>query len=102
MTTTYRLQSCRSFEGSTVVAQSRPDPQLKKHVDWFEFFLSAGCDMDDCTRYAAAFERDKIDETLLPDLKADTLRSLGLREGDIIRTLKAVEKKKWVAKSKAG
>jgi chemotaxis protein histidine kinase CheA len=82
------------------VFQSRPDPQPKKHVDWFEFFLNAGCDMDDCSRYAAAFERDKIDETLLPDLKADTLRSLGLREGDILRTLKAVEKKKWVAKSK--
>ena len=80
--------------------QSRPDPQPKKHVDWFDFFLNAGCDVDDCTRYAAAFERDKIDETLLPDLKADTLRSLGLREGDILRTLKAVEKKKWVAKSR--
>ena len=86
-------------KAAPVVAQSRPDPQPKKHVDWFEFFLSAGCDMDDCTRYAAAFERDKIDETLLPDLKADTLRSLGLREGDILRTLKAVEKK-WVSKSR--
>ena len=87
-------------KASSVVAQSRPEPQLKKQVDWFEFFLNAGCDMDDCTRYAAAFERDKIDKTLLPDLKADTLRSLGLREGDIIRTLKAIEKK-WNAKSKA-
>ncbi len=86
-------------KAAPVVAQSRPDPQPKKQVDWFEFFLSAGCDMDDCTRYAAAFERDKIDETLLPDLKADTLRSLGLREGDILRTLKAVEKK-WVSKSR--
>jgi len=88
-------------KAAPAVFPSRPDPQPKKRVDWFEFFLNAGCDMDDCTRYAAAFERDKIDETLLPDLKADTLRSLGLREGDILRTLKAVEKKKWVAKSRA-
>ena len=87
-------------KASLAVSQSRPDPQPKKQVDWFEFFLNAGCDMDDCTRYAAAFGRDKIDQTLLPDLKADTLRSLGLREGDILRTLKAIEKKKWVSKSK--
>ena len=55
--------------------------------------------MDNCACYAAAFERDKIDQTLLLVLKADTLRSLGLREGDILRTLKAIEKKRWVSKS---
>ncbi|KAF8640053.1 hypothetical protein AX17_001295 [Amanita inopinata Kibby_2008] len=63
-------------------------------IDWFDFFLSAGCDIDDCTRYAASFERDKIDETLLPDITESTMRSLGLREGDIIRVSKAIEKRK--------
>ncbi|PWN52249.1 hypothetical protein IE53DRAFT_10601 [Violaceomyces palustris] len=65
----------------------------KRNVDWFEFFLAAGVDVDDCTRYAAAFERDKIDETILPDLEAGILRSLGLREGDIIRVVKLIDKK---------
>jgi hypothetical protein len=50
-------------------------------IDWFEFFLGAGCDLDDCTRYASSFERDKIDEALLPDITEGTMRSLGLREG---------------------
>ncbi|KAI9509448.1 hypothetical protein F5148DRAFT_1187422 [Russula earlei] len=59
-------------------------------VDWFEFFLNAGCDVDDCTRYASAFERDKIDESILPDISEGTLRTLGLREGDIIRVTKAI------------
>ncbi|KAF8655285.1 hypothetical protein AX16_003184 [Volvariella volvacea WC 439] len=63
-------------------------------IDWFDFFLSAGCDVDDCTRYAASFERDKIDESLLPDITESTMRSLGLREGDIIRVMKAIEKRK--------
>jgi len=63
-------------------------------IDWFDFFLSAGCDIDDCTRYASAFERDKIDETLLPDITDSTMRSLGLREGDIIRIRKAIEKRR--------
>ncbi|EGN93071.1 hypothetical protein SERLA73DRAFT_127012 [Serpula lacrymans var. lacrymans S7.3] len=68
-------------------------------VDWFEFFLSAGCDVDDCTRYASSFERDKIDEAILPDITESTMRSLGLREGDIIRVNKVIQQK--YAKPKA-
>ncbi|KAJ1311553.1 hypothetical protein OPQ81_010037 [Rhizoctonia solani] len=78
-------------------APSRPVPQQPKkpQIDWFEFFLSAGCDIDDCTRYAASFNRDKIDESIVADIKESTLRSLGLREGDILRVMKAIEKKGW-------
>ncbi|TCD70400.1 cytoskeletal protein binding protein [Steccherinum ochraceum] len=70
---------------------NRPSPPKKgPTVDWFDFFLSAGCDVDDCTRYASSFERDKIDESILPDITDSTMRSLGLREGDIIRVQKAI------------
>ena len=69
-------------------------PKKVPKIDWFDFFLSAGCDLDDCTRYAASFERDKIDETILGDITDGTMRSLGLREGDIIRVSKAIEKRK--------
>ncbi|KAI1789509.1 hypothetical protein LXA43DRAFT_576611 [Ganoderma leucocontextum] len=74
----------------------RPAQQPKKGptIDWFEFFLNAGCDVDDCTRYADAFERDKIDEAVLPDITEATMRLLGLREGDIIRVKKAIEQRK--------
>ncbi|KZT37659.1 hypothetical protein SISSUDRAFT_1048179 [Sistotremastrum suecicum HHB10207 ss-3] len=68
-----------------------PQPKKGPTIDWFDFFLSAGCDVDECTRYAAAFERDKIDETLLPHIKESTMRSLGLKEGDIIRVIKAIQ-----------
>ncbi|EUC53910.1 actin cytoskeleton-regulatory complex protein SLA1, putative [Rhizoctonia solani AG-3 Rhs1AP] len=78
-------------------AAPRPVPQQPKkpQIDWFDFFLGAGCDMDDCTRYAASFNRDKIDESIVSEIKESTLRSLGLREGDIIRVMKAIEKKGW-------
>ncbi|KAI0309926.1 hypothetical protein OF83DRAFT_1288379 [Amylostereum chailletii] len=72
-------------------SQTSPMPPKGPKIDWFEFFLNAGCDLDDCTRYASSFERDKIDETLLPDITDGTMRSLGLREGDIIRVQKAIE-----------
>lgn len=65
----------------------------KPQVDWFDFFLSAGCDLDDCTRYAHNFERDRIDEEVLPELEANTLRNLGLREGDLIRVRKHIKAK---------
>src|ERR1700761_7557011 len=65
-------------------------PKRAPAIDWFEFFLSAGCDIDDCTRYARAFERDKIDGDLLGQVKESTMRSLGLKEGDILRVSKAI------------
>lgn len=76
-------------------AANRAEMQTKRgpQVDWFDFFLSAGCEIDDCTRYASAFERDKIDEVILPDITESTMRSLGLREGDIIRVSKAIQQK---------
>ncbi|KAI0296116.1 hypothetical protein B0F90DRAFT_1116027 [Multifurca ochricompacta] len=66
-------------------------PKKAPPIDWFEFFLNAGCDVDDCTRYASSFDRDKIDESILPDITESTLRTLGLREGDIIRVTKAID-----------
>ncbi|THV08589.1 hypothetical protein K435DRAFT_772053 [Dendrothele bispora CBS 962.96] len=85
-----------TLQRSQSQARPRSSQQPKKGptIDWFEFFLSAGCDIDDCTRYAASFERDKIDEAILPDITESTMRSLGLREGDIIRVTKVIEKRK--------
>ncbi|KAI0347122.1 hypothetical protein BDW22DRAFT_1480808 [Trametopsis cervina] len=76
--------------------EPRSTSQLPKKgptIDWFEFFLNAGCDVDDCSRYAHSFDRDKIDEALLPDITEGTMRSLGLREGDIIRVKKHIDQK---------
>ncbi|KAF9075858.1 hypothetical protein BDP27DRAFT_1415020 [Rhodocollybia butyracea] len=81
--------------GSSPGGKSRsPQPKKGPTIDWFDFFLSAGCDVDDCTRYTASFERDKIDEAILPDITESTMRSLGLREGDIIRVKKVIDNRK--------
>lgn len=72
---------------------AKPVSKKGPTVDWFEFFLNAGCDVDDCSRYAQSFERDKIDEAILPDITESTMRSLGLREGDIIRVKKAIDQR---------
>jgi hypothetical protein len=70
-------------------ALEMPKPR-KPRFDWFAFFLDAGCGMDDCTRYAAAFDRDGMAEDILPDLESTTLRNLGLKEGDVIRVRRTI------------
>lgn len=81
-------------------ARATSSGQPKKKVDWFEFFLNAGCDIDDCTRYARNFDGDRIDESILAELEPATMRNLGLREGDVIRVRKYI-KQKYSAPSSA-
>lgn len=70
---------------------SKPKP--RSNTDWFDFFLNAGCDMDNCTRYARNADNEGFDESLIPDLEESNLRSLGLKEGDIIRVKKYIREK---------
>ncbi|KAH9072330.1 hypothetical protein EDB83DRAFT_2541595 [Lactarius deliciosus] len=75
--------------GGSVSRKSGDDddePLAKRRQSLHTFFLNAGCDVDDCTRYASSFERDKIDEAILPDITEGTLRTLGLREAPAPQT----------------
>ena len=88
-----RGQNAADGVGRPSGSSSRSKQPAKKSTDWFDFFLNAGCDMDDCTRYGNNFQKDRIDEDLLLDLEQSTMRSLGLREGDIIRVTKYIKEK---------
>lgn len=68
----------------------RRAPHSRSHFDWFDFFLQAGCGIDECQRYARNFEKDRMDESVLLDIDSNTLRTLGLKEGDILRVSKAI------------
>lgn len=59
--------------------------------DWFDFFLKAGVGIHQCERYAQNFIRDSMDESVLPDITPETLRSLGLKEGDILRVMRYLD-----------
>ncbi|KAJ9623671.1 cytoskeletal protein binding protein [Taxawa tesnikishii (nom. ined.)] len=65
----------------------------KSDYDWFDFFLQAGCNPQICERYANAFSRDQMGEEVLPDVDPHLLRTLGLKEGDILRVMKFLDKK---------
>ena len=61
--------------------------------DWFEFFLKTGVSPYHCERYASNFNQDSMDESVLPDITPTVLRTLGLKEGDILRVMKYLDNK---------
>src|SRR4051794_36892945 len=67
--------------------------EQKPEYDWFQFFLSCDVGVGLCERYAQIFHKDSMDESVLPDVDATVLRSLGIREGDIIKIMRFLDKK---------
>lgn len=83
----YHGSSDSNRAGVTVGASKQSD------YDWFDFFLKAGVGPHQCERYAQNFARDSMDESVLPDITAENLRTLGLKEGDILRVMKHLDNK---------
>jgi hypothetical protein len=67
--------------------------EKKTDYDWFDFFLKCGVNPQICERYAQAFHKDQMGEENLPDITPALLRTLGLKEGDILRVTKYLEGK---------
>jgi hypothetical protein len=63
----------------------------KPEYDWFQFFLDCDVAVGLCERYAQAFIKDSMDESVLPDVDGNVLRQLGLREGDIIKVMRHLD-----------
>lgn len=80
-------QSDSSSSGAVVERPKVPE------YDWFDFFLKAGVGPHQCERYAQTMVRDSMDESIQPDISADTLRTLGLKEGDILKVMKFLDQK---------
>jgi hypothetical protein len=91
-----KKQRARSAEaaspsgGAGVTIEHKP---ASSDYDWFQFFLSCDVTVGLCERYAQAFAKDSMDESVLPDIDATVLRTLGLREGDIIKVMRFLDKK---------
>ncbi|KAL6167985.1 hypothetical protein ACJQWK_05651 [Exserohilum turcicum] len=65
--------------------------EKKPEYDWFDFFLKCGVNPQICERYARAFVKDEMTEENIPDITASVLRTLGLKEGDILRVSKYID-----------
>lgn len=79
----------------------RAGASVHPEYDWFDFFLKAGVGPHQCERYAQNFLKDSMDESVLPDIGPDTLRTLGLKEGDILRVMRYIDSTQGRTGSKA-
>ncbi|KAA8907323.1 hypothetical protein FN846DRAFT_700295 [Sphaerosporella brunnea] len=79
------------------IAGGRPNagfaPSKQSDYDWFEFFLSCGVEVHNCQRYAISFQKDEMDESSLEYLTPDSMRALGVKEGDILRIMKKLDER---------
>ena len=83
----------RKTQDSKAGASIQPSQPKAPDYDWFDFFLKAGVGPHQCERYAQAMVRDSMDESVLPDISQDTLRTLGLKEGDALKVMKFLDQK---------
>ncbi|KAF1959325.1 hypothetical protein CC80DRAFT_490284 [Byssothecium circinans] len=67
--------------------------EQKPSYDWFDFFLQCGVNPQICERYAQTFTRDQMGEENMPDISEKLLRTLGIKEGDILRIMKHLDNK---------
>ncbi|KAL2444886.1 Actin cytoskeleton-regulatory complex protein sla1 [Exophiala dermatitidis] len=85
-------EQAKSRSGAILEPRS-PEPPKGPEYDWFDFFLKAGVGPHQCERYSQAMIRDSMDETVLPDITAENLRTLGLKEGDVLKVMKYLDHK---------
>ena len=79
------ITSLRQASGATLQLSEQ------SQFDWFEFFLACGCNPQICERYSTTFDKDQMSEESLQDINAALLRTLGLKEGDILRVMKYLD-----------
>lgn len=96
------LQEGKPRSSSKKASADAVKKDTKPEYDWFDFFLSCDVAVGLCERYAQAFHRDSMDESVLPDIDATVLRTLGLREGDIIKVMRTLDAKYGRQKPKDG
>lgn len=88
-----RKNTMRQKEQQQRSASAGISVEKKPEYDWFDFFLQCGVNPQICERYAMSFHKDQMGEENLPDISDKLLRTLGLKEGDILRVMKFLDKK---------
>ncbi|CAG8450773.1 5257_t:CDS:10 [Paraglomus occultum] len=79
------------------IAVAHKSKQSAKDYDWFDFFLKADVGYEDAYRYATTFFQEKLDDSSIPDLTRELMKTLGVREDDELEQKKQEELDKGLA-----
>ena len=88
-----RSEPSQASRSGATIQPGAPDRPKVPDYDWFDFFLKSGVNPHQCERYSQAMIRDSMDESVLPDITPETLRNLGIKEGDILKIIKFLDQK---------
>ncbi|KAJ2242388.1 cytoskeletal protein binding protein, partial [Coemansia sp. RSA 455] len=76
-----------------MTARQRQQESARKHPerrpinydwDWFDYFtLKCGVSADNALKYATSFVAERLDDESIPEITAETLRTLGVKPADI-------------------
>ncbi|KAF2480505.1 hypothetical protein BDY17DRAFT_254753 [Neohortaea acidophila] len=86
-----KRRGTQKTNGTGAGASIDHEKQQKNEDYWFDFFLQCGIDVNIVGRYANAFVRDQMGPEIVPDINDSLLRTLGLKEGDILRVMKHID-----------
>ncbi len=77
--------------------KDQPDKETpvseKSYEYWFNFFLACGVDANMCEQYSRTFAREQMDDSVLEDITQPLLRTLGLKEGDVLKVMRHLDDK---------
>lgn len=77
---------------SGVTQKQKALPISAKLVDyWFNFFVESGVDVAVCERYSRNFASEQVDENILSEITPALMRTLGVKEGDILRVKRFID-----------
>jgi hypothetical protein len=85
----------------SAVTKSSSGSVVYNGFDWNSYFLSCGVESPDALVYAKRFVAEKMDQEVLFDVNREILKSLDVREGDILRILKQQQHQTAVADREA-
>lgn len=83
----------RSSAPSNGILQA-PSPTLENSssstFDWSSFFTECGVSQRNSKTYTDIFEAEEMSPEILSDVDAQVLRNLGLKQGDVLRVMRAI------------
>ncbi|KAJ2440266.1 cytoskeletal protein binding protein, partial [Coemansia sp. RSA 2424] len=88
-----------AMPAKSMTARQRQQESARKHPerrpinydwDWFDFFtLKGGVSADNSLKYATSFVAERLDDESIPEITANTMRTLGVKPADIPKILRA-------------
>jgi hypothetical protein len=88
------LQNEPSHPAQNVTPTPPPPPPktfVYNNFNWLLFFTAKNVSKEDAENYASKFVEEKMDESTVEFINKDLLKDMGVKQGDVLRIMRALE-----------